>query len=192
MPGFNTRLRKRNSLGAVAVEAALVTPLFLLLVFGILEFGLLFKDWLAVSSSVRAGTRMASAEPRVATFGADAVAQVAREASALNMGAIEELWVYNAELDGTPVGGGGTFDSCSECIKYTWDASTSAFVEQGGATWAHTNQNACQGDPNRDSVGVYMEIKHSSITGLIFKDLTLSEHTVMGLEPIPATQGCKP
>ncbi|WP_420372033.1 TadE family protein [Pedococcus badiiscoriae] len=49
--------------GAAAVEAAIVTPLILLIVFGIMEFGMVFKDTLTVSTSVRAGARTASAEP---------------------------------------------------------------------------------------------------------------------------------
>ena len=49
-------------------------PVVLLIVFGIIEFGLAFKDSLSVSSSTRAGARTASAE---------------------------ELWVYRAMPDGS-------------------------------------------------------------------------------------------
>lgn len=175
----------------MAVEAALVTPIFVLLVFGVIEFGMLFKDWLAVSSSVRAGTRMASAQPRVATYATDAAAEVAREASALDMDNVQALWVYKAAPDGTPVGGGGTFSTCSTCVRYTWDPSTQAFVEQS-SSWPSTAQNACQGDPDRDILGVYLKIRHDAVTGFIFDGFDISEHTVMALEPIPAITGCKP
>ena len=39
-------------------------PALLLLIVGLLEFGLAFKDQLAITSAVRAGARIASAEPR--------------------------------------------------------------------------------------------------------------------------------
>ena len=81
--------RRRSQQGAVAVEAAIITPLFILLVFGIIEFGMVFKDFLAVTSSVRAGARMASAEPRNLNFAQDAADQVAREGGALNMSKIK-------------------------------------------------------------------------------------------------------
>ena len=180
---------RRRDGGAVAVEAALITPILLLVVFGIVEFGLVFKDWLAISSSVRAGARMASAEPRVATFAADAAAQVAREGRAMGLANVHELWVYKAKADGTPVGStAGKFDACTTCVKFRWNGS--AFVQQS-STWLHTAQNACQGDVNRDNLGVYVLLDHPSVTGLFFDQLAIGEHTVMSLEPMSATTGCK-
>ncbi len=55
------RRRERNQRGAVAVEAALVTPVVCLMLFGIVEMSLLMRDVVSASSSVRAGTRVASA-----------------------------------------------------------------------------------------------------------------------------------
>lgn len=182
--------RRRGERGAVAIEAAILTPLLLLLVFGIIEFGFLFKDWLAITSSVRAGTRMASAEPRFATFAQDAANQVAKEGAALDMGNVQELWVYKAAADGYPVGGTSAFTSCSACVKFHWNASTKKFVPYSN-TWAATSQNACQGDANHDSVGIFLKIQHDGITGLLFNDMIIREHSVMSLEPIPTTKTCK-
>jgi hypothetical protein len=175
--------------GVAAVEAAIITPIFLLLVFGIIEFGLVFKDQLAITSAVRAGARIASAEPRIATFADDAAAQVAQEGSALDMKDVKELWVYRADGSGHPQGAGGTFGSCStDCIKYTWSGST--FVKSGG-TWDSTKQNACQG--TQDSVGVYLSFNHPGVTQTFFNAIGLSSYTVMRLEPIPTLQtgGCR-
>jgi Flp pilus assembly protein TadG len=186
--------RRRGEKGAVAIEAAILTPLLLLLVFGIIEFGMLFKDWLAVTSSVRAGARMASAEPRYLSFAQDAADQVAKEGSALKMSDVQELWVYKAQISGTsagyPVGGNSSFTSCTACVKFHWNPSTAKFVPYSN-TWAYTTQNACQGDPAHDSIGVYLQISHDGVTGLIFDNMTIKEHTVMSLEPLPATKTCK-
>jgi Flp pilus assembly protein TadG len=188
------RRRRRQEGGAVAVEAALLTPLLLLLTFGIIEFGMLFKDWLAVTSAVRAGTRMASAEPRFGTFAQDAADQVAKEGAALNMATVQELWVYKAQttgsLAGYPVGGTDTFTSCTQCVKFHWNASSKTFVPYS-TTWTATQQNACQGDAAHDTIGVYLQIDHASVTGLIFDDMDIQEHSVMSLEPIPTTKTCK-
>ena len=51
----------RHQRGAAMVEAAIVTPLLLLLVFGIIEFGFLYKDALTVGIGSRAGARVGSA-----------------------------------------------------------------------------------------------------------------------------------
>jgi hypothetical protein len=186
--------RARGEKGAVAIEAAILTPLFLLLIFGIIEFGMLFKDWLAVTSSVRAGTRMASAEPRITSFAQDAADQVAKEGAALDMGNVKELWVYKAQNTGSnagyPVGGDSSFSSCTVCVKFHWSPGAKKFVAYSN-TWAATAQNACQPDANHDSVGVYLNIVHPGVTGLIFGNMTLKEHSVMSLEPIPTTKTCK-
>jgi hypothetical protein len=183
------RSERADDRGVAAVEAAIITPIFLLLVIGIIEFGLAFKDQLAVTSAVRAGARIASAEPRTTTFATDAAAQVAREGSALDMSDVDALWVYQADASGHPVGAGGTFDSCStNCDVFSWNGST--FVQTGGA-WNVTSQNACQG--TQDSVGVYLSFRHPSVTQAFFSSLGLSSYTVMRFEPIPALQtgGCK-
>lgn len=47
----------RGDRGAVAVEFALVLPVFLLLVFGAINFGFIFNDWLSLTQGVQAGAR---------------------------------------------------------------------------------------------------------------------------------------
>ena len=46
--------------GAATVEFALVLPLLLGLLFGIIEFGLLFKDQLSIQQAAREGVRTAA------------------------------------------------------------------------------------------------------------------------------------
>ena len=67
---------KRDESGAVAVEFALVAPVFFLLVFGIVDFSRAFYTLNAVSSAVREGARTAATEPTLATMDASAVAKV--------------------------------------------------------------------------------------------------------------------
>lgn len=58
-------IQGRRDDGATAVEFALVTPVLLLLVFGIIEYGLWFSD----SLSTRQGVREAARQGVVASFG---------------------------------------------------------------------------------------------------------------------------
>ena len=55
------RRRQNNERGAALVEMAMVTPLLVLLVFGILEFGLAFRDRLTVSNATQSAGRVAAA-----------------------------------------------------------------------------------------------------------------------------------
>src|SRR5690606_13535680 len=89
------RRRRDNELerGAVLIEAAIVMPLILLIVFGILEFGLAFRNTLSVSESTRAGARVAVAQPRVDGYEANAAAAVSGSLATSGIPAdqIEEL-----------------------------------------------------------------------------------------------------
>ena len=51
---------RRNNRGIAAVEFALVLPLLLALLFGIIEFGFIFKDQLAILQAAREGARIAA------------------------------------------------------------------------------------------------------------------------------------
>jgi Flp pilus assembly protein TadG len=57
-PSKRTKLTGRR--GTAAVEFALVLPLLLALLFGIIEFGMLFKDQLAILQAAREGSRIAA------------------------------------------------------------------------------------------------------------------------------------
>lgn len=59
---WRPRFRKADERGAAIVEAAVIFPLLFLIVFGSLEFGLLFKDGLTGSNAVRTGGRAISAQ----------------------------------------------------------------------------------------------------------------------------------
>ena len=51
---------KRGSSGQAMAEMAIVLPVFLLLLFGIIQFGIVFNHYLALTDAVRAGARTAA------------------------------------------------------------------------------------------------------------------------------------
>ncbi len=55
----------RTERGAVTLEAALITPLICLIVFGAVEFGFYFKEAHTVSSAATRGGREVSALPKM-------------------------------------------------------------------------------------------------------------------------------
>ncbi|MGG5258013.1 TadE/TadG family type IV pilus assembly protein [Phycicoccus avicenniae] len=188
---MGTRRRER---GAVAVEAALVTPMFILLIVGIIEFGMFFKDYLSVSSAVRAGVRTASAEPRMSTYAQDAADSVAAEGTVFNRGQVQELWVYKANpTDVWPAGNTNItkFASCTTCVKFTWNGTKFAPTY---SNWNAVDQNACAQTATTapDRVGVYMKVRHTAFTKFVFSSITIEENAVLRFEPKPQTQTCKP
>lgn len=57
--------RRREERGASLVEFALILPVFALLLFGLIEFGFVFMNWISVRQGAREGARQAV----VANFG---------------------------------------------------------------------------------------------------------------------------
>ena len=58
---FNkSKSKLRNEKGASAVEFALVLPVFVMLVFGIFQFGIAFNNWIAITHAAREGARLAA------------------------------------------------------------------------------------------------------------------------------------
>lgn len=196
---------RKQSRGAVAVEAALVTPLILLMVFGIIEMAFLMKDDVALTSAVRNGGRTASASAGAGPAGVDAdgdciapcsaantprLAQLAanaiqRSGSALPKDSIEELWIYKANDKGYPGNAGATAWSCSaDCIRYKWVAAKDQFRYYGG-TWQSASIAACANN-SPDAVGIYMKARHSFITGLFSNGVEIEDHAVFAFEPLPS------
>lgn len=184
--------------GAVAVEAAILIPLLAMLVFCTVEFTYLIRSHIAVTSMSRAGARMASAEPRVAGFTADAAAAVTRSAATLDLSRVE-VWVYRASAsNGSPPSSAAACDTSGSCVRY------SAWTDPGGAapgyfatvsgSWNPATVNACMltaGSDQRDFVGVLVTARHDWITGAFPGSGTnVAAQTVMKFEPIlvpPAT-----
>jgi Flp pilus assembly protein TadG len=58
------RFRERGQAGAAAVEFAFIAPLLIMLVFGIISFGILFAQTLALSNGAREAARFGVVESR--------------------------------------------------------------------------------------------------------------------------------
>lgn len=207
--------RTRREDGAVAVEAALVLPLLVLLVFGIIEFSFLLRDYAGVSSLVRTGARIAStgaddgpgscetgagvppctpaSTPALAQEAADAIQ---RSGSATNPDEIQYILVYKANVQGFPGADGNTTmpadcSATANCVKFTWRPTLNSFKYASGA-WNSATISACFPGSTTypmDRVGIYLKATHPMITGLFGTSINMSDRAVMDFEPL-ATQTC--
>ena len=188
------RSRLLGERGGSAVEAVIVTPVVMMLIFGIVEMGFVFKDYLAVAGAVRAGVRIASASPRTSTFAQVAANKVALTGGAMNFKDVQQMWVYKVSATSDKPIGYSDFSGCTTCVKFRWDAGTNAFVPTSD-TWSAINQNACSsssafGPPDR--IGVYIQLRHAPFTGFVFSNpLTISQASILTLEPMPVSEGCR-
>ena len=122
--------RFRGDHGATIVEAVFVTPVFLLLVFGIMEFGMLYKDWMSVANVSHDGAREGS------SAGVDAYADynilfvIQRSLAALSKN-VDYVVVFKATGPNDPVpavcktsaagGGRGVPGSCNVYYPSDWN-----------------------------------------------------------------------
>lgn len=190
----------------VSVEAALITPLLALLVFGLIEFSLIIRDYTGVSSAARVGVRIAStgadSGPCVAEVGdttpcppngspelaQQAADQVAQTASAVPKNSVDYLMVYKANDAGFPGTATASIDLAQcvqECVAYRWSAGKQRFRYAQG-TWDSRTISACA-DPalgTLDSVGVEVVLRHDLVTGLFGSTMRIADHAVMKFEPL--------
>lgn len=206
---------RRAEQGAVAVEFALVVPVIVLIVFGIVEMSFVVRDYAVVTSDVRVGARLASASadagpaacptgddaPPCTPTSAPALAQLAADAiqrggSAMPMDNIDFLLIYKANAQGYPGADGNTTmpTSCGgvlNCVRYVWSPSLERFRYAEG-TWTSSTISACfpgtAANP-LDRVGVYLRATHPFLTNVFGGSMKLSDRAVMNFEPL-ATQTC--
>jgi hypothetical protein len=184
------------------MEAALVTPLIVTMLFGILEMAFLMKDNVALTSAVRLGGRTASASagagpgstddkgdcivpctsnsvPKLAVLAANAIQ---RGGSALPEDSISEMWVYKANAKGYPGATGASTWTCgADCVKFSWVKAKNQFRYVSGS-WTSSTINACPG--TSDGVGIYMKANHAFLTGLLGSSLSIEDHAVFAFEPL--------
>ena len=122
------RRRQNNERGAALVEMALVTPLLVLLVFGIVEFGLAFRDRLTVSNASQSAGRVAAALGN--SDDADyAVLQAVEQSLGILPGSggsiIKHVQIWRSNTSGQPVTSCATAGSGgSNCNWYIYDPSS--------------------------------------------------------------------
>jgi Flp pilus assembly protein TadG len=178
--------------GASLVEFALVAPILMLLTFGTFEFGMLFKDYLSVANTTRAGARVGSA----AGSGADADYQILQavkaSAAALPGGAnaIQQISIYKSTTTG-----GGPPSTCQtassvtdKCNTYTASAFSQPVSKFGcGAgtldtAWCPTTREDSQAI-GPDYIGVWVKTTHGFVTKLFGTSKVITDHVVMRVEP---------
>ena len=192
----------RRERGASAVEFAIILPVLMLLLMGILEFGLLMKNLSIVTNGASAGARAGSVEARQTTY-AEA-AQRSVEAILKNNGIWADwIVIYKAnKTTGEPWNASGTwtagdkeFENCTaNCIKYQVNSGKTAYNVVGTSgvpnpNWLSTSQAACGPEASTDYIGVYVKYTHRYVTKMFGETRTVRERAVYRLEPIPPSAG---
>jgi len=93
----------RDDSGVSAVEFALVAPVLLMILLGVMQLGITFNNYIALTDSVRAGSRVLAAARSSATPYSDATGAVYASAPTLKAGSI----TLNLSVNGAACAGDG-------------------------------------------------------------------------------------
>lgn len=182
-----------RELGVTLVEAAFVTPVFLMLVFGVIEISLAMNDNLALAHTVRAGTRVASASGN--DIGADygILQSIKRESAALPRSQIKVIVVYKATSIGQPPtatckAGTPVVGLCNVYFPADFNEPRADFGCKSEETldkyWCPSSRNTIlTSTTGPDYVGVWMKIEHPWVTKMFGSTVTLTDSSVIQLEP---------
>ena len=196
-----TRGKEREQ-GAALVEMAMVLPLLVLLVFGIVEFGLAFNKRLTVGNASQSAARVGSAIANNEYADISLLESLEQGLIALpNAGqdVVKTVHVYEANSAGNPVGGCPS----TTCNVYTYsynpsgcnwtpcpDPDAPVNFDVSTLSWSPEDRSATVG--SLDVLGVRVFFSHTWITGgFPLGDVTCSGGTtdcwqdtaIMRLEP---------
>jgi Flp pilus assembly protein TadG len=195
--------RLHGDRGAILAEAAILTPFYLVLIFGILEFGAAFRDYLTLSNAATAGAREASIAANDAGADYQIIQAIQKASAAMPSSSILHIVVFHASSPdstvptgcaaGTPTAGSGSPSYTGACNTYTPTAFTwaSTSVNWGCAAtsadqyWCPSIRKSALTGTNGppDYIGIYIQIRHDYFTGLFGKSITMSKTSVIKIEP---------
>ena len=180
----------RSERGAVLVEMAIVVPIFILLVFGMLEFGLAFKDKLTMEHAVNQASR------RATVLGTDATADIEilnafRDGlvGAADIDLVNYVDIYFVNADGSK----GDYDRYTidaDGLPCFWDPCPDPAIVDPVVYGSPANYPPCERDVSLqpgdgvDTIGVEVQYEHYWVTGVLgFSTQTWHETAHARMEP---------
>ena len=183
-PKTSARLSRRQR-GATIIEAALVFPLLILIIMGILEIGLAFKDYLTVSYISREAARVGALAGDDPDADCSILKGIGTVATADDLARISSIQIFKADVNGTQgvtnyaVFEGGDPSLCNVPAQPadTWEINPIG--------WAPSSRQTAVGANDLDIIGVRIIMTHDWVTNFApFRgSITIDETTITRLEP---------
>lgn len=211
LEGQNTRVTSRSLArqprrrrfhgddGSIIAESALLVPFFVLLLFGMLEFGGAFRDYLTLSNGVTTGARQAAIQGNNSSADWNIILSVKDAMNAMPMSQIRRIVIFKAAtatstLDPTKCKVASS--ATDKCNVYTTTSSPTPLSAITRSATMPTSWSDCSGPTvgycptgrsvaatSPEYVGVFVEVVHPWITGLFGQTITLTQVSVTRIEP---------
>jgi hypothetical protein len=200
-----TRRRFRDSRGATLVEAAIIAPILFVLVLGILEFGMGFRDYLTVGDAVSDTAKVGAIQGNKIVNGANADFEMLRRfrqaTSAFDTDSIDRIVIFKASAPGAGDPESQVPAACKNgtavagvCNVYE-DVLTAYLAVEGGNTgyfdctggpatsWCPTSRDDGPNPNEVDYLGVYVRAERPMVTGMFGDSFTAERASIVRLEP---------
>ena len=186
-------VRRPGERGSVIVESALILPIFFLVIFGTLEFGLAFRTYLTLDNATRDAARFEATLGNAADADFQTVSQVVNDIANMHAGTLQKIIVFKGTGPRSTTAS-GSLSTCRSgsvvglCNTYVGSALTMSSTNFGcGAAspdryWCPANRKVNLSDPP-DYVGVYVETLHAGVTGAFGRTRMFEDEVVMRIEP---------
>lgn len=200
--------RFRGSRGSTLVEAAIIGPLLFVLVLGILEFGMGFRDYLTVGDAVSDTAKVGGIQGNKVVNGANADFEMLRRfrqaTSAFDADSIERIVIFKARAPGggspesqvptackngtSVVAVCNVYEDVGAAYRAVAAGNTGYFNCTGGPAtpWCPTDEIMRNDGPNPNRVtylGVYAKAVRPMVTGMFGDTFTIERASIVRLEP---------
>jgi Flp pilus assembly protein TadG len=189
----------RDERGAAIVEAGIVSLVFFTLLFGIIESGLAFRDYLTTANIARSGARVASGHANDVDADYQVVQAVQKAAKGIGNGTLNYIVVFKATdfttslatmsptcAAGTSVSGTCNVYTPTDFARPTTDFTCSATLPSPDKFWCPNSRkiaaSTASGGPP-DYIGVYVKVTHRNIFKIWRSSFTFTDQTIIRIEP---------
>lgn len=206
MPTRRDASRTRGDDGSALLEAAIAAPILFLFVFGILEFGLVFRDYLTIGDGASDAVKFLSIEGKKATADYTAVSLLRQDLANIPETWIDRIVVFKATsaAGGSPVAQvppgckTGLSSTALKCNVYTTVHDVFLAIQNTTGppamfTCSSGTEAACGWNPttrvdgplsaNVEYVGIYLKLKRPMLTRIVGSEFNLEIAAVQRIEP---------
>ena len=175
------RLARQRQDGSALVEFSIVAVLLFTLLFGIVEFGLAFRDRLTMANASQSAARVLAALGNEQTADSEALRALAQTLETLpNSGVdvVQYVDIYLSDTDGDPLGSCPAAEGAGDrCTRFLYDPDNFAPCNwepcpdpvlnptYDGAGWPYNNRDVAV--PDLDVAVIRVTFAHEWVTGAI-------------------------
>jgi Flp pilus assembly protein TadG len=198
--------RARGDSGVVLVEAALIFPILIVLAFGTVEFGLGWRDSMTVSTGLRAASRVGAniggevldTDRRLADY--TLLQNIKAGFADVGLTNVQKIVVFRATTNATvdpactSMAAGSGQTGTRACNVYNAASLSLPVTSFNGITSGAcsstsvdrffcplTRENRLSVGP--DYIGVWVQVRHQSLTGLFGSGMTINDTAITRIEP---------